>query len=63
MFQYILEKNIFMKLNDCLIVSGNNILSSVLFLCGVVVLELESHPGHNKGSDHAFCACPKTYWS
>ncbi len=50
-----------MKTNDYLIVSGNNILSSVLFLCGVVVLELDSHPGHNKGSDRAYCACPKTH--
>ncbi len=28
---------------------------------GVVVLELESHPDHNKGLDHAPCAWSKTH--
>ncbi len=27
----------------------------------VAVLELVSHPDHNKGPRHAPCACPKTY--
>ncbi len=27
-------------------------------LWGVAVLELDSHPDHNKGPDHAPCACP-----
>ena len=27
----------------------------------VVILELGSHPDHNKGPDDAPCACPKTY--
>ncbi len=26
-------------------------------LWGVAVLELDSHPGHNKGPDNAPCAC------
>ena len=30
-------------------------------LCGVAVLELDSHPDHNKGPDHASCDCPKTH--
>ncbi len=38
----------------------------LLFICscmnlwGVAVLELDSHLDHNKGLDHAHCACPKT---
>ncbi len=28
---------------------------------GVAALELDSHSDHNKGSDHAPCACPKTH--
>ncbi len=27
-------------------------------LWGIAVLELDSHPDHNKGPDHAPCACP-----
>ncbi len=30
-------------------------------LWGVAVLELNSNPDHNKGPDHAACACPKTH--
>ncbi len=30
-------------------------------LWGVTVLELDSHPDHNKGPDHKHCACPKTH--
>ncbi len=28
---------------------------------GVVVLELDSHPDHNKGLDYAYCVCTKTH--
>ena len=28
---------------------------------GVAVLELGSHPDHNKGPNHAHCACPMTH--
>ena len=31
-----------------------------MYLWGVVVLELDSHPDHKKGQDRAHCACPKT---
>ncbi len=30
-------------------------------LWGVAVPELVSNPDHNKGQNHAPCACPKTY--
>ena len=30
-------------------------------LLGAAVLEFDSHPDHNKGADHAPCACPKTH--
>ncbi len=30
-------------------------------LCGVAVLELDSHADHIKGPDHAPCACPKNH--
>ncbi len=29
-------------------------------LWGVAVIELKSHPDHNKVPDHAPCACPNT---
>ena len=29
-------------------------------LWGFAVLELDSHPDHNKGPDQAPCACPET---
>ncbi len=36
-------------------------VSSCMNLWGVAVLELDSHPDHNKGPDHAPCDCPKTH--
>ena len=58
-------------------VTGKIIISMIqvqLFICiemlefryymnlwGVAVLELNSHPDHNKGPDHAPCAGPKTH--
>ncbi len=30
-------------------------------LWGIAVFELDSHPEHCKGPDHAPCACPKTH--
>ena len=30
-------------------------------LWGFAVLELDSYPDHNKGPDHAPCACPETH--
>ena len=31
------------------------------YICVVAVLELDSHPDHNKGPDQALCVCPKTH--
>ncbi len=35
------------------------IFDSDIYIWGVMVLGLDSHPGHNKGPD--YISCPKTY--
>ncbi len=32
-----------------------------MYLWGVAVLELDSHPEHNKGPDYAPCSCPTVH--
>ncbi len=41
--------------------SLNRIVSCYMNIWGVAVLELDSHPGNNKGPDHAPCAGPYTH--